>query len=276
MDDKSYTSTGVSVRFVKQFTNELTLTDGEDLSALSAYAGKTCTVTYSRSFTEGKASTVCVPFAFDVTSAGGTFYTFAGITKSGNTYIADMTANVSTTLTPNTPYVFMPSATGAVDFSGTYTLPASLTAGEATSGDWKFYGTYTRLSYGTAPMTGYVYGFASVDATVEGHNVTAGQFVRATTGAGVPPMRCYLIYKDGQAYTGARALTSGGNGEEMPQSIIVRLLGANGETTNIGSLDMTTGEIEFDGWYSLDGRRLQGKPAAKGLYINNGKKVIIK
>lgn len=252
------------------------LTDGNDLSALSAYAGQTVPVTYSRSFTSGKASTVCVPFAFDVTSASGTFYTFAGITKNEGTYIADMTESVSTTLTPNTPYVFMPSATGDVDFSGTYAIPATLTASSATSGDWKFYGTYTRLSYGTAPMTGYVYGFASVGATVEGRDVTAGEFVRATTGAGVPPMRCYLIYKDGEAYTNARALTRGGDGEEMPQSIIVRLLDANGQTTSIGSLDMKTGEMEFDGWYSLDGRRLEGKPTEKGLYINNGKKVIIK
>ncbi len=31
-----------------------------------------------------------------------------------------------------------------------------------------------------------------------------------------------------------------------------------------------------EAWYSLDGRRLQGKPAQKGVYINNGKKIVIK
>ena len=31
-----------------------------------------------------------------------------------------------------------------------------------------------------------------------------------------------------------------------------------------------------DGWYSLDGRRLGSKPTAPGLYINNGRKVVIK
>lgn len=30
------------------------------------------------------------------------------------------------------------------------------------------------------------------------------------------------------------------------------------------------------GWYDLSGRKLQGKPTAKGLYINNGRKVVIK
>ena len=27
-------------------------------------------------------------------------------------------------------------------------------------------------------------------------------------------------------------------------------------------------------WYTLDGRKLQGRPTSKGLYIRNGKRVI--
>jgi hypothetical protein len=34
--------------------------------------------------------------------------------------------------------------------------------------------------------------------------------------------------------------------------------------------------IDNDDWYSLDGRKLDGKPTARGIYINNGKKVVIK
>ncbi len=29
-------------------------------------------------------------------------------------------------------------------------------------------------------------------------------------------------------------------------------------------------------WFTLDGRRLQAKPTAPGIYVNNGKKVVIK
>jgi len=29
-------------------------------------------------------------------------------------------------------------------------------------------------------------------------------------------------------------------------------------------------------WYTLDGRRLSGKPMARGIYVNNGRKVVIK
>ena len=35
-------------------------------------------------------------------------------------------------------------------------------------------------------------------------------------------------------------------------------------------------EAGDEAWYSLDGRRLQGKPAQKGVYINNGRKIVIK
>lgn len=30
------------------------------------------------------------------------------------------------------------------------------------------------------------------------------------------------------------------------------------------------------GWYALDGQRLAGKPAKKGVYIHNGKKAVVK
>ena len=35
-------------------------------------------------------------------------------------------------------------------------------------------------------------------------------------------------------------------------------------------------EEEAGTWYDLNGRKLTGKPAQKGIYINNGKKTIIK
>jgi hypothetical protein len=35
-------------------------------------------------------------------------------------------------------------------------------------------------------------------------------------------------------------------------------------------------EVQDAAWYSLDGRRLMGKPTKKGLYITNGQKVIVK
>ena len=87
-------------------------------------------------------------------------------------------------------------------------------------------------------------------------------------------MRCYL---ENANFTGARGMTRAAD-EELPETIKVRLISADGEVTGIGSLQTKTGEVTFDkdAWYSLDGRRIEGKPSKSGLYINNGHKVIIK
>ena len=51
----------------------------------------------------------------------------------------------------------------------------------------------------------------------------------------------------------------------------------DGETTRITLVDGSGfGVNGSDAWYTIDGRRLNGKPAARGLYINNGNKVVIK
>lgn len=65
---------------------------------------------------------------------------------------------------------------------------------------------------------------------------------------------------------------------EMPASTSRSFIDINDETT--GVIELKDGKTEdgksLDSWYSLDGRRLNGKPAQKGIYVKNGKKFIIK
>ncbi len=51
-----------------------------------------------------------------------------------------------------------------------------------------------------------------------------------------------------------------------------------GDEEATGILEVSADSIEMtdDAWYSLDGVRLSGKPAQRGIYINNGNKVVIK
>ena len=48
-----------------------------------------------------------------------------------------------------------------------------------------------------------------------------------------------------------------------------------GSTTGIKTMDDGRWKME-DVWYTLDGRRLSGKPIQKGIYMHHGKKVIMK
>ena len=49
-----------------------------------------------------------------------------------------------------------------------------------------------------------------------------------------------------------------------------------GEVTEIGATLNDKEKMINDKWYSLDGRQLDGKPTAKGIYVNKGHKVVIK
>ena len=253
-----------------EYYDEVTLTDGEAITALDAYAGEEIWVNYTRSFTSGKASTVCLPFAY-TPKTGETFYTFTGITKDGSNYTADMTEYTGATLEANTPYLFMP--TGDADFSGAYTIPAEITAGTTTSGDWTFVGTFETVEWTTAP-TG-TYGFSAQDVATDG--ITQGQFVKVGSYVRIRPMRAYLEYTGSDSeFVSARALTR--VAEKLPETIGVRLIGANGSVTGIGTLNNRTGEVSFDpeAWYTLDGKRLNAQPTRSDIYVNNGKKVINK
>ena len=251
-------------------TDYVTLTNRDNIETpLSTYAGQTCWVNYTRPFTSGKPSTVCLPFAYTKKTGDGSFYAFTNIEKVGSDYVATMTEPISTTLTANKPYLYMP--TGAVDFSGTYTIPATLEAGSTTSNGWTFKGNYENKTWTTAP-TG-TYGFSASDYS---GGISQGQFVKVGTNVSIKPMRCYLV---NESFVGAPGMNRAASaGEQLPATIKVRLINANGELTAIGSMQTKTGEVTLDGdaWYTLDGRRIDGKPGTKGIYINNNKKVIIK
>jgi hypothetical protein len=254
-------------------------------------------VTSNRVFTPGMASTVMLPFDYTCNGEeGGTFYKFVGVKQENDKCVATMQetgndTNNEGTLEANTPYLFMPTAT-------TMTFPNIPNGGvrlfthvgdgggnceTADPGShWTFKGTYWFKEwnsddyYYTAEEIDRAYGFAGV--AKDGINV--GDFVRVASGAKILPMRAYLLWNNEPNSANARSFTRGAaaTDEELPQSITVRLVGSNGETTGIGTINTKTGEMTFDceAWYTLDGVRLSGKPTKKGLYINNGRKVVIK
>ncbi len=69
-------------------------------------------------------------------------------------------------------------------------------------------------------------------------------------------------------------LTAGEPSEAQAVSSLV--LNFDGEETAISEIyDVMSAPAADDAWYTLDGRRLGGKPTARGIYINRGRKVVI-
>jgi len=136
---------------------------------------------------------------------------------------------------------------------------SSTSATETDGSDWvDFVGTYS-------PTVIY-------EEDGEKHNLYLGNsntlYYPTRTGFTVNACRAYFRLKNG--------LTAGE--PSAPQQVLARAFVLNfgdGEPSAISTLRADTAPAA-DGTYALDGRRLTGKPTAKGLYIVNGKKIIIK
>ena len=50
----------------------------------------------------------------------------------------------------------------------------------------------------------------------------------------------------------------------------------NNFALNFGGDTSTPSPLSSDSWYTLDGRKLNGKPTSKGIYINHGKKIVLR
>ena len=124
-------------------------------------------------------------------------------------------------------------------------------------------GTGTDNLVSATPTGATFYGNASDTKITEGYNyaygnsygLNNGEFMLIDTDNGIPANRCLL--------------NVGGT-----NSAPVLTIGT--ETTSLSPVPSPSREGSSQGWYTLDGRKLDGMPTQKGIYVNGGRKVVIK
>ena len=109
-------------------------------------------------------------------------------------------------------------------------------------------------------------------------------------GLTVQPAQVYVFYNKADVGTGEFVLTLGGTLSEgcyyienpnysptgttsgAPRRLKIQW----GEATGIDNAECTMHNAQSDAWYTIDGRKFNGKPQERGLYINGGKKMMVK
>ena len=90
----------------------------------------------------------------------------------------------------------------------------------------------------------------------------------------------YLLYNDVFYLSQAGTIPEGGiylpKPKEESKTRSALVIGGDDGTTGVISQLSTLNPQLSDVWYSLDGRKLNAKPTAKGIYVNNGRKVVIR
>ena len=114
--------------------------------------------------------------------------------------------------------------------------------------------------------------------TADAKSYAGNELVPATVKTHFTPTEYYILYNetfyelkpdDNTSVSACKAVLKRTSASQA------RSLSIDGEGTT--GIDLTPTVSEDDGvWYSIDGRKLDGKPTRKGLYIKNGQKTVIR
>ena len=81
------------------------------------------------------------------------------------------------------------------------------------------------------------------------------------TGTNLAANKAYLIYDHGSSANDVNFFSIGGSGSEY---------------TAIQKVENVKEQTEDGAWYTLQGVRLSDKPTLRGIYLHNGKKIMVK
>ena len=201
--------------------------------------------------------------AFDEGSTTSTHPVYAIV----NTLSANSTANhISYTIemnkvAANTPFLIKVAEDVALDnvkFTTKKFVSGATTVGNGENyGGNKFVGVYTATSIKSDGTN--VYGFLGDPDFTEG--MKNEWYEPANNAWTVNPMEAYLIYSPNKTVA----------------SPLITVEDFGGQTTAISEVKAGEfQEVKTDGWYTIDGIKLRGAPTEKGIYINNGKKIVVK
>ena len=139
------------------------------------------------------------------------------------------------------------------------------------------------LNLGTFPVADSYYSsetatFIRTDAGAGGSHVLENLFYLNSFGV---PQGTQVTVETLADKSVTTSLNADRTGDEAPwvqqgsQPMLKIFVPDSGISTGIDNGQRSKGFGQRDDWYTIDGRKLSGKPAKKGIYINNGKKAII-
>lgn len=267
-DNSIWTFTDGQLPELTCFKNKIVrLSDNNDNSAiLTSYHEKTCTVELSGRtlYKDGAWNTLCLPF--NLTLSGSVLdgdnvvakVLDGANTSLDNTRLLSLTFNEApATILAGTPFIIKWNNTGGhltnVRFSGVTlynTAPEPVKFSNAFGNQGEFVGTYSPFSIDAGNIDKIVLlsgdntlGYSKNPRTLRS---CRAHFIIPTSPSGIRAMVDFDIDFNG------------------------------GESTRITNMDSTDETDGNDGWWTLTGVKLDGKPTERGIYLHNGRKEAVR
>ena len=229
-------------------TTELEIYDGKQL----AVALKNRTI-----YLDGKWNTLCLPFDYDISELRNVeARTLTAASIKGTTLNLTFSSPVDE-VKAGVPYIIKVAKEVGYVNNATWNLVDPVFEGVTVKNELNNC-DYTQVSFiGT---------YNSKEFSTEDHNILLmggeNKLYYPKNGASIGACRAYFKIGDGTLAPRIDGFNISFDGDDSTLGVTTPLSDRR--------------EAGDEAWYSLDGRRLQGKPAQKGVYINNGKKIVIK
>ena len=220
-------------------------------------------------YKDGAWNTICLPFNVTLAGsplAGAVARPLESASISGSTLNLTF-GDAVTTLTAGTPYIIKWTADANYVDDDEHNLVSPVFTGVTIDDTDRSYDTdKTSPAVNTDERVRFLGTYKSTSFNATDNTVlllgNGNKLYYPTTGAGLGAQRAYFKL---------------GSGEALARQLTAFNIDFGDESTGIISISKESGsQGASTGWYTLDGRRLDGKPTTKGIYVNNGKKVIIK
>ena len=257
-----YTITGNTTFTARYRYLDISLADAADnTETLVEYLGMTAnsvTLTGRMLLKDGNWNTLCLPFDVTITSsplAGDNVEAKVFDNTSSLSGAGVLTLKFSAapaTITAGTPFIVKWDNTGVnlvnPMFTGVTISGTAAQEVESTDGNVKFVGQYSPFDITAGNINEILY-------VASGNKVGYSASTRT-----LKSCRAHFWVKPNGEAAAARAINiDWGDGEQTGIT-----------TTNYTNL------TNSDGWFTLDGRKLSGLPTTKGVYIVNGRKIVVK
>lgn len=239
------------------------INDADNSAVISAYNGQTDNVIFlGRKLSKDDWNTLCLPFLMDSDQIAASSLNGATI-KELNASESNLAANGTLTLnftdassiTAGNPYI-VKWASG-VDISNPVFTGVTINAAAPTAVSF----TNNANAYGDCQFVGQYSPFSITDGN-KNEIIMLGSGSKLGYSKNARTLKCFR----------AHFYVPANGGGTLARAFVMDF--GDGETTGI--IDATADQRSASATYTLDGRRINDQPTQKGMYIQNGRKVIIK
>ena len=246
------TVTPAGVATISETALTLDRTDEALVATITAANNTTPTVLFgSRALEAEKWNSFILPFEIKVAQLSQAFgYAIVNLLDEANSTATDVRFKLHMgTIPANTPFLMKTADainTKAVSITGCKIVKPAAASVTVGSGDVKFIGIYEKTAMA-----------ANNTFPVNSGN-DAESWKKGAAGVNLNPLAAYI---ETPASAGA-------------PTIYVEDI--DGSVTAISTINAEGVAVEKDGWYTVNGMKLESAPTQKGVYIRNGKKFVIK